>query len=245
VADELTQLRAAIDARRDALAAAADGLQDDVLARHHALDEGLARLRAPLDDPELLRAAPIPELSVELSPLAIAPAPPPPADSFAGEVDEDDDADDADDDDEFYVDDAADYDDDDEDDAEVDEVFAEDDAYTDDDDEDESRDAVAPGGLAWADSVRPSEQRRSIQSSEPDDALEQARWDQPQFGLNLPDDAPPDLPQPGRSPDHFSERLRRAVGDDDPLNDPVFEDKATKFFEEDEPAVRRRFGRRG
>ena len=38
---------------------------------------------------------------------------------------------------------------------------------------------------------------------------------------------------------------RQAVTDDVRYEDPAFEDKATKFFEDDEPTARRRFGRRG
>jgi DivIVA domain-containing protein len=233
VADELAELRRQIDERRDALAASADALHDEVLARHRALDDGLARLRAPLDDPALLHPGPIPELSVELTPQALAPAPPPPAESFAAD----------DEDDEFFADDVADFD------AEDDDEYDEELRADFDDDDEEDDDDVESAGAGRADGVRPSEQRRAIEStsSEIDDALEHARWDQPQFGLNLaPDDAPPNELQFGRrAPDQFSERLRQAVADDEAFDDPVFEDKATKFFEEDEPTGRRRFGRRG
>jgi hypothetical protein len=210
-------------------------LHDEVLARHRALDDGLATLRAPLDDPALLHAQPIPELSVELTPMPLAPAPPPPGESFAADH-EDDDA-------------VADFDDDV---ADFDEGDEYDDYGDEDDDEDEDDDdrvaTASPGGLAWADSVRPSEQRKSIDDSAGGEAdpLEHARWDQPQFGLNLPPEQPGEnLPQPERTPDQFAERLRQAVGEDETFDDPAFEDKATKFFEEDEPTSRRRFGRRG
>ena len=83
-------------------------------------------------------------------------------------------------------------------------------------------------------------------STPDDDALEPARWEQPQFGINLaPADDEPLTAVPGASrPDLFSERLRQAVADDEEYEDPAFEDKATKFFEPDEPTARRRFGRR-
>jgi DivIVA domain-containing protein len=244
VADELTQLRAEIDARRDAMAASATALNEEFVARHRALDDGLARLRAPLDDPALLHAKPIPELSVELTPLAIAPASTGP-ESFAIDDDEDDDDGEYEDESVAFVDDDG-YDEE----GDFDDDL--DDAYDDDDDDDfdvddEREEAVTPGGLAWADSARPSEQRRAIDAEgQGSDPLAHARWDQPQFGLNLPDEPPPaNLPQPARVPDQFAERLRQAVADDEAFDDPVFEDKATKFFEEDAPTGRRRFGRRG
>ena len=263
VEDELSRLRREIDARRDALAASAEALHDEVLARHRALDDGLNRLRAPLDDPDLLHAGPIPEMSIELSPIAKAPAPP--AESFAADTA----GDDEDDDDEFYVNDLAELgdDDDDDDDDDLDEANAFDDAYDedecdDDDDDDVIDDGGAhgevraesaqalPGMAGWSDNLRPSEQRRAIQpsvSGPADDALEPSRWEQPQFGINLaPSDDSQSATQAGaRGPDLFSERLRQAVTDDAQYEDPAFEDKATKFFEDDETPVRRRFGRRG
>ena len=199
----------------------------------------------------MLHTGPVPELSVELSAIATAPAPPPSADSFGAEVDDDDD------DDEYYVDDLAEVDDE-EDDGDV--AFADDEIYdddVDDDDDDEvdqSDDESAqalPGMAGFSENLRPSEQRRSIQpdvSGPAEDALEPARWEQPQFGINLtpPDDAPsPRPPRRARGPDLFSERLRQAVTEDEGYEDPAFEDKATKFFEPDEPTTRRRFGRRG
>jgi len=129
--------------RRDALAASTEALHGEVLARHAALDDGLLRLRAPLDDPDLLRAGPVPELSVELSPLAKGPAAPPAPEAFAA------DADDADDDDEegdeFYLDDRADYDDDDDESTTMMmTVNAIDEAYDDDDDDVDDGDAGEP-----------------------------------------------------------------------------------------------------
>ena len=200
-------------------------------------------------------------MSIELSPIAKAPAPP--AESFAADTA----GDDEDDDDEFYVDDLSEAEDDDDDDDELDEANAFDDAYDDDeyddddDDDDVGDDGGAHGevrgepaqalpGMTGFDNLRPSEQRRAIQpsvSGPADDALEPSRWEQPQFGINLaPSDDVPDAPQAGaRGPDLFSERLRQAVTDDAEFEDPAFEDKATKFFEDDEPTARRRFGRRG
>jgi len=251
VEDELLQLRREIDARRDALAASAEALHDEVLARHRALDDGLNRLRAPLDDPDLLHAGPIPELSIELTPLAQAPAPAASPESFA-----DDDDDDVDDLSEFGGDD------------DDDEAFAEDESYagadfdadvSDEDADDDGAEGevradseqVLPGMAGWSDNLRPSEQRRAIQPTvggPADDALEPSLWEQPQFGINLasPDDDSPSGSDAGdRPPDLYSERLRQAVTDDVRYEDPAFEDKATKFFEDDEPTARRRFGRRG
>ena len=212
--DELLRLRREIDERRDVLAASAEALQDEMRVRHLALDDSLTLLHAPLDDPDLLHAGSIPELSVELSALATGPAPPPSAESFAAEDDDDDEEED----DGFYVDDLAEFgdDDDDDDDDDGDESFVDDEAFADDefaddDDDDEvgeveSDSAQAlPGMTGYGDIVRPSEQRRSIQpsvSGPADDALEPARWEQPQFGINLaaPDDASGDrrdrLPAP-------------------------------------------------
>jgi hypothetical protein len=224
-------------------------------ARHLALDDGLNRLRAPLDDPDLLHAGPVPELSVELSAISTAPAPPPSADSYAAEVDDEDDED------EYYVDDLAEVDDDDDDD-DSDDAFADDEIYADDDfDDDDGEDdevdqpddesaQALPGMAGFAENLRPSEQRRAIRpdvSGPAEDALEPARWEQPQFGINLapPDAAPSNVPPTGKRPDLFSERLRQAVTEDEGYEDPAFEDKATKFFEPDEPTTRRRFGRRG
>jgi hypothetical protein len=109
---------------------------------------------------------------------------------------------------------------------------------------------MLPGMAGAADNVRPSEQRRAIQptvSAPADDALEPARWEQPQFGINLaPRDDAQSPPEPGARADFFTERLRQAVTPDDESDEAsAFEDKATKFFEPDEPAARRRFGRRG
>jgi DivIVA domain-containing protein len=255
VDDELTRLRRDIDARRDALAASADALHGEVLARHTALDDGLLRLRAPLDDPDLLRAGPVPELSVELAPMAKATSPS--SDAHGADAVDDDR-------DEYVVDDLDEFghgNDDDED--RDDDVLAEDDVYDDDEDDDyddEGDDGgsgegaqALPGMAGFAESLRPSEQRRVIQpdvSGPAEDALEPARWDQPQFGINLsPDDASPSGGDAShtasvRATDQFVERLRQATDDVRP-EDPAFEDKATKFFEDNEvPTARRRFGRR-
>jgi hypothetical protein len=82
-------------------------------------------------------------------------------------------------------------------------------------------------------------------SASDDDALEPARWEQPQFGINLMPSDDEQRSEPGTRPDLFTERLRQAVTDDERYEDPAFEDKATKFFEPEEPTARRRFGRRG
>ena len=193
-----------------------------------------------------------------MSALATGPAPPPSAESFAAEVDDDDEEED----DGFYVDDLAEFGDDDDDDDgdDGDESFVDDEAFADDEFADDDDDEVGevesdsaqalPGMTGYGDVVRPSEQRRSIQpsvSGPADDALEPALWEQPQFGINLaaPDDASGIAEAGSRPPDLFSERLRQAVTDDERYEDPAFEDKATKFFEPDEPTARRRFGRRG
>ena len=93
------------------MAASAAALNEEFAARHRALDDGLARLRAPLDDPALLHAKPIPELSVELTPLVTAPASPEP-ESFAIDDEDDDDDEYADDESVAFVDDEYDEEDD-------------------------------------------------------------------------------------------------------------------------------------
>jgi hypothetical protein len=179
-----------------------------------------------------------------LTPIATAPAPPPSADSYAAEDDDDDEGD------EYFVDDLAEFDDEDDDDDMFDgEIYDDEDGDEYEQADDESAHAL-PGMAAPPDNLRPSGQRRSIQpnvSGSADDALEPARWEQPQFGINLAssDDDAQSIPDPGKRSDLFTERLRQAVTDDEGYEDPAFEDKATKFFEPDEPAARRRFGRRG